>query len=297
MTANLYQIHNEEALSWLAAQRANTFHAVVTDPPFGNLEYTPKELANRRNGKGVWRLPQAFDGAQRQPMPRFTTLSDHDRMQVLAFNLQLAPALHRVLVPGAHVFIACQVLVAHLIAQAFTTAGFESRGQIVRVVKTLRGGDRPKFGDKEFSEVSVIPRSHHEPWLLFRKPCDGTVVENLRKHKTGALRRPSKGSPFSDVIIAAPARKAERLLADHPSLKPQALMRQLVRASLPLGKGVVLDPFMGSGSTLAAATHLGLRSVGVERDIGYYKLAQKGIPKLAKFEVALPRDGQANPPE
>ena len=282
-----YTIHNADSLDWLGTQRARSFHAVVTDPPFGLQEYTAKELNKRRNGHGgIWRLPNAFDGAKRQPMPRFTVMDDHDRMGVLAFHLRLAPGLFRVLVPGAHVILASQCLVSHLVAQAFCMAGFEARGQIVRVVKTLRGGDRPKFGDKQYREVSVIPRSCFELWLLFRKPCEGRVTENLKRFGTGALRRPSEGTPVFDLVQVPPAPWQERAVANHPSLKPQALMRQLVRASLPLGKGVVLDPFMGAGSTIAAASHLGLKSVGVELDSKYFTMARAAIPRLAKLEVA-----------
>jgi len=212
-----YTLHNADSFEWLRAQRANSFHAVVTDPPFGVVEYTAKELNKRRNGHGgIWRLPKAFDGAERQPIPRFTVLSAHDRMGLLAFHLRLAPELFRVLVPGAHVLLASQCLVSHLVAQAFCMAGFEARGQIVRVVKTLRGGDRPKFGDKLYREVSVIPRSCFEPWLLFRKPCDGRVVHNLKRYGTGALRRPTENMPFSDLLVVPPARPRERLLANHP---------------------------------------------------------------------------------
>ena len=50
-------------------------------------------------------------------------------------------------------------------------------------------------------------------------------------------------------------------------------MRQIVRAVLPLGEGVVLDPFAGAGSTLAAAEAVGYASIGVEKDakkaVGY----------------------------
>jgi tRNA G10 N-methylase Trm11 len=281
-----YTIYNADSLVWLTAQRANSFQAVVTDPPFGAVEYTASELNKRRKGRGgIWRLPNAFDGAKRNPTPRFTVMSDHDRMGVLAFHLRLAPELFRVLVPGAHAIIASQCLVSHLVAQAFCMAGFEARGQLVRVVKTLRGGDRPKFGDKKYRDVSVIPRSCFEPWLLFRKPCEGRVVENLARFGTGALRRPSEDVPFSDLVTVPPARPQERALANHPSLKPQVLMRLLVRASLPLGRGVVLDPFMGSGSTIAAAKHLGLASVGVELDPRYFTMAKAAIPRLADLPV------------
>lgn len=281
-----YTIYNADSLEWLGSRRANSFHAVVTDPPFGIVEYTAAELNKRRKGRGgIWRLPNAFDGAKRQPTPRFTVLDGHDRMGVLAFHLRLAPELFRVLVPGAHVILSSQCLVSHLVVQAFCMAGFEVRGQIVRVVKTLRGGDRPKFGDKQYREVSVIPRSCFELWLLFRKPCEGRVVENLKRFGTGALRRPSEDTPFLDMLQVPPARQPERAVANHPSLKPQVLMRSLVRASLPLGKGVVLDPFMGAGSTIAAATYLGLKSVGVELDSRYFSMARLAIPKLAELQV------------
>jgi DNA modification methylase len=281
-----YTVYNADALKWLRKQRANSFQAVVTDPPFSVVEYSPQELNKRRRGKGgIWRLPNARDGAIRQPTPRFTVLDDHDRMGLLAVHLNLAPELFRILVPGAHVIISSQCLVSHLVVQAFSMAGFEARGQIVRVVKTLRGGDRPKFGDKQYREISVIPRSCFEPWLLFRKPCEGRVTENLKRFGTGALRRPSENVPLPDLVHAPPARSYERSIARHPSLKPQALMRFLVRASLPLGKGIILDPFMGAGSTIAAAKYLGLKSVGVELDSKYFSMARAAIPKLADFEV------------
>lgn len=280
-----YSIYNADCLGWLPLQKANSFHAVVTDPPFSTLEYSPKELRKRRKEEGgVWRLPQAFDKAVRQPVPRFTILNEHDHIGVLAFHLRLAPELHRVLVPGAHVFIASHPLLSHLVAQAFCMAGFEARGQIIRVVKTLRGGDRPKANGKLYRDMSVIPKSCFEPWLLFRKPCRGRVADNLVRYGTGALRRPNTKEPFADLLNVSQTRGGERQLGDHPSLKPQALMRKLVRAALPLAQGVILDPFMGAGSTIAAAKSQGLQSVGVEIDDGYFKLAHRAIPKLARLK-------------
>jgi site-specific DNA-methyltransferase (adenine-specific) len=58
-------------------------------------------------------------------------------------------------------------------------------------------------------------------------------------------------------------------------------MRQIVRASLPLGEGVVLDPFMGGGSTIAAAVYVGYESIGIEHDRTFFQMAVEGIPKLA----------------
>jgi site-specific DNA-methyltransferase (adenine-specific) len=216
-------------------------------------------------------------------MPRFTVLGEREHHAIRAFHRKLSKLLYRVLVPGGHVVIATQSLLSHLVVPAFTNAGFELRGQIARTVNTLRGGDRPKFAHEKYANLSVIPRSAWEPWLIFRKPFTGLVRDNLAKWGTGALRRPAEHLPFRDVIESAPARNPERMLADHPSLKPQAFMRQIVSAVLPLGRGVLIDPFAGSGSTLAAAEALRLRSIGVEINKAYYEMALKAIPKLAAY--------------
>jgi site-specific DNA-methyltransferase (adenine-specific) len=164
-------------------------------------------------------------------------------------------------------------------------AGFEKRGELIRLVQTLRGGDRPKNAHKEFPDVSVMPRSCWEPWGIFRKPCEGRVQDNLRKWKTGGLRRISADAPFTDVIASAPTRSEERGIAPHPSLKPQAFMRQIVRAALPLEHGMVFDPFMGAGSTIAASLAVGYRSIGVESDPIFFDVAVKGVPALAALSV------------
>jgi len=73
-------------------------------------------------------------------------------------------------------------------------------------------------------------------------------------------------------------------------LKPQALLRQIVRASLPLGVGIIADPFMGSGSTIAAAEAKGLTAIGCERYLDYYEVSRKAIPLLAKLPASIEQD-------
>ncbi len=282
----LYEIRNVDAFEWLSSASDNSIHAVVTDPPYGLVEYTDAELAKLKKGRGgVWRIPPSFDGHQRRPLPRFTVLTDDDRVSLRDFFSRLATALRRVLVPGAHVFIATNPLVSHLVYVPFIEAGFEKRGEIIRMVYTLRGGDRPKNAHEEFPDVSVMPKSCWEPWGLLRKPCEGRVQDNLRKWKTGGLRRISGDEPFKDLIQSSPTRKLERDIAPHPSLKPQHFLRQIVRAALPMGEGIILDPFMGSGSTIAAAAACGLRSIGLEIRPEYFEMAVSAIPQLAALKV------------
>ena len=274
-----------DCFEWLRKQRENSIHAVVTDPPYGLVEYAPEQQEKLRKGKGgVWRIPPGFDGARRSPLPRFTVLSPSDVEELARFFLEWGRALLPVLVPGANVVVASNPLLSYVISGALAQAGLERRGEIVRLVMTMRGGDRPKAAHEEFMGVSVMPRSMWEPWVVFRKPIEGRVQDNLRKWKTGGFRRPSGDRPFGDVIPSSPTHKSERALAPHPSLKPQAFLRSLIRGVLPLGEGTVLDTFAGSGSTLAAAEAVRYESVGVEKDPKYFELAKEAIPKLVKFK-------------
>ena len=289
---SFYEIYNTDAFEWLRSRPRNSIHAVVTDPPYGLLEYNDTEKKKLRAGKGgVWRIPPSFDGCRRRPLPRFTVLKETHKADLEAFFSKFAALLMPVLVPGAHVFIATNPLVSHLAFGPFIRAGFEKRGEIIRTVQTLRGGDRPKNAHKEFAEISVMPRSCWEPWGLFRKPCEGRVQDNLRKWKTGGLRRISADAPFRDLIVSSPTRRPEHQIAPHPSLKPQHFLRQLVRAALPLCSGIVLDPFTGSGSTIAACISAGLRSIGLEADREYFDMARSSIPKLAALKNLQDQNG------
>ena len=279
-----YKIIRADCMEWLAECPANSFHACITDPPYGLIEYQSEHLTKRRNGRGgVWRIPPAFDGSSRQPLPRFTVLTDEELRNLSSFFLGWAKLLLPVLTPGAHVFVASNPLVSHLVWASLVQAGLEKRGEIIRLVRTFRGGDRPKGAEEEFHEVSAMPRSAFEPWGLFRKPFEGTLAENLRQWGTGGLRRPNAEAPFADVISSGRTPQEERKIAPHPSLKPQRFLRQLAWAALPLGKGKILDPFAGSGSTLAAAEALGYDSAGIEADEEYFALAKRAIPKLAQI--------------
>lgn len=292
------QLFHADCFSWLANCESASIHGVVTDPPYGLVEYSDKETAKLRSGKGgVWRIPPSFDGHQRAALPRFTTLTDHDRRELFVFFKRFGLLLMRGVVPGGNVVVASNPLLAHIVAEAMSQAGLEMRGYISRQVMTMRGGDRPKNAHVEFAGVSVMPRSQWEPWVVLRKPLDGRVQDNLRRWKTGGFRRPSADQPFGDVIRSSPTPASERKIAPHPSLKPQAFMRQLVRAILPLGEGVVLDPFMGAGSTIAASNAVKYASIGVERDAEFFELATTAVPKLSTLTTDRPVQKSAACPQ
>jgi len=299
-----YDLHHGNAFQVLEEEYGeHSIHAVVTDPPYGVVEFETANVEKMREGKGgVWRIPPELDGNKRKPLPRFTVLSDSDKEKLRNFFRTFGEAVERVLRPGGHVFVATTQLLMHEVSKQLDEAGLERRDVLVRETKTLRGGDRPKGAHERYDMVSSMPRAYWEPWLLYRKPLDGRLQDTLDKWQTGGLRRESEERPFTDLLEDGKTPKAETEIVKnahpdpddaeaHPNLKPQYLMRELCHAALPLQKGVILDPFMGSGSTIAAVHALGYNAIGIELDDTFFNMAENAIPNLAEVDTPVETRG------
>ena len=67
---------------------------------------------------------------------------------------------------------------------------------------------------------------------------------------------------------------------DHPTQKPVGVMKWAIQ-QLPAGEEIILDPFMGSGTTGVAALQLGRRFIGIEREADYFEAACRRIADAA----------------
>ena len=100
------------------------------------------------------------------------------------------------------------------------------------------------------------------------------------------LKAESKGITHADsggasrfFYVAKPS-ASERDGSEHPTMKSIALMRWLVRLVTPTG-GIVLDPFLGSGTTGIAALQEGFKFIGLEKEPSYVEIAERRIAKAA----------------
>ena len=117
--------------------------------------------------------------------------------------------------------------------------------------------------------------------------CDPAEDDGSRLEPIGERPRERRARPDSLGIVASLEGEGRAIgdrLGDRPR-PARPVDEPEDGAALPLGRGIVLDPFMGSGSTVAAAEAVGVTAVGVERFADYYAMALNGIPKLAALEL------------
>jgi len=144
--------------------------------------------------------------------------------------------------------------------------------------------------------ANVIHDGSEEVVRLFPNVKAGVAV----RHRSGGKNCHSETDkpPMADMGYAdsgsaarffyvAKASKTDRGEGNnHPTVKPTDLMRYLCRLVTPPG-GIILDPFAGSGSTLRGAFLEGFKSIGIELDAGYCRIARGRMNLLTPAMAGL----------
>jgi site-specific DNA-methyltransferase (adenine-specific) len=198
----------------------------------------------------------------------------------------------RVLKPGGSAIVFAGRRLAHRCVAAMEDAGFtfkdmlawlrESaphRAQRVSVVFGRRGdGDSARRW--QGWRVGNL-RPVFEPILWLTKPYEigGTIADNLLQHDVGAFHEKAlrRYTESPDNVIRVPSEASDGGL--HPTQKPLRLMQALIELTTNPGQAV-LDPFCGSGTTLAAARMLGRHYLGIEMSEEYHRTAAKRLRDL-----------------
>lgn len=149
-------------------------------------------------------------------------------------------------------------------------------------------------------------KTAYEPIIMVQKPFENLLVENILKYQVGALNLEKTRIPYdnnekkvghnphpqgrvlSNIIqtenfgdyqkffFVGKVRDSKKTGNNHPTVKPLELMNCLIElCSLP--KQIILDPFMGSGSTGVSALQLNRNFVGYEKEKKYFQIAQQRI--------------------
>jgi len=143
-------------------------------------------------------------------------------------------------------------------------------------------------GTSEWEGWGTALKPAHEPIVMARKPIDGSVVDNILEHRTGAInidesrvglepgRFPANvihdglEEEWARFFYCAKTSKKEKGNTKHPTVKPVELMRYLVKLVTPKD-GIVLDPFAGTGTTGEACILENKKYYLIEAEKQYFK--------------------------
>lgn len=164
----------------------------------------------------------------------------------------------------------CQNIAKHLIP-----AGIAYLCMDWRHITELLAGAQPHLSapkqlcvwKKDNAGMGAFYRSQHELVFVF-KNGEGKHINNFELGQTGRYR--TNVWEYAGVNTLRPGRMDE--LALHPTVKPTALVADAIRDCSRRG-GIVLDPFMGSGTTIIAAERCGRRAFGLELSPKYVDVA------------------------
>lgn len=268
---------------------------VLTDPPYF--------LEGLDGGWDSWAVSRRTKGQAVGHLPAGMRFDPQAGRKLQIWYGEVAQEVHRILKPGGFFFSFASPRLAHRMAVAVEDAGFWLRDVFLWIYPEgwAKGASLERFappGERERLAGWKTPqvRGHYEPILVAQKPPEGSLVENFLRHGVGLFNfqaRLEGGKTPANVLAAEeieglprtflvpkPKKEEKGAYNHHPTVKPLALLRHLIRLASPEG-GLVLDPFLGSGSTGVAALLEGRRILGIERNPDYLEVARLRLQEAA----------------
>lgn len=293
-------IKRGDSIKLVRTVKDSSVHMILSDIPYG-ISINNWDILHSNTNSSLLGISPSQEKAgnvfKRRGKPLNGWNSQDRNMSNEYYNwcMQWAPEWYRVMISGGSCFVFAGRRFAHRCIVAMEDAGFifkdmiawekdvaAHRAQRISVVLDKRGDD--ENADKWEGWKLGNLRPLFEPILWFMKPYSqgSTLTDNILNNQVGGYNEQrlrmnqylNRGIELSSNIIRTETKEFDRGL--HEAQKPIHLMKTLIELVTIEGQ-IVLDPFMGSGSTIVAAKQLKREYIGFEINEEYYKIAQKRI--------------------
>lgn len=316
MDALLNTVSLGECIERMKHMPANSIDMICTDPPYfldglGD-DWDKESLAAKGSSSVVGNLPKGmkFD---RNQSKKFRT-----------FYTKVATEVFRVLKPGGAFVSFSSPRLYHAMATAVEDAGFEirdmlgwvytqsqvkafSQDHIIDKDKTMTESEKAALKDLCMNWRTPQLKPAIEPMCLAVKPIEGRYIDNFKQYGTGLMHTgpetktgvdssyfPSNimtTEPIDPVLdkvflVAKPTKTEKRDYNTHLSVKPVQLMMHLIQL-FTKQDAVVLDPFVGSGTTAVACIQSGRKYIGFDINQGYIDIACRRIAETEPPQTFL----------
>lgn len=281
------KIHCGDSFELIQKLDSNSIDLVITDPPYfidglGD-EWDDNKISTSQQKAGViGGLPVGMKFDPKQGL-RFQEFMGKMSCEVL-----------RVLKPGGFFICFSQARLYHRLAVAAEDAGFEIRDMLgwcyegqAKAFSMDHFVRKMKISDDEkewlISELSgrKTPqlKPQIEPMILGQKPKQGTFIENWVEFKTGLIDTTASIDgkfPGNLMYVKKPSKEEKGEFNDHVSVKPVGILEHLINIFSVEGQ-VVLDPFIGSGSTAIAAINTNRKFIGFDKSEHFVNISNKRV--------------------
>jgi len=266
----------------------NTIDMCLTDPP-----YFLEGLGDQWNVESVSEMTSSRVLSTIKSLPagmKFDRKQGYDFEQ---FMRGISDEIFRVLKPGGFYISFSAARLYHRMTVAVEDSGFEirdmigwtysgqakafSQDHIIRKQKNLSEEQKENLIKELNGWKTPQLRPCIEPMCLAQKPTEGKFIDNWIKWGVGLMNTTEKlgdNFPGNIIPVSKPTKKEKGDFNDHVSVKPMTLIEHLIRLYTQEG-ATVLDPFLGSGTTLIAAENTGRNCVGFEVSPQYFEIILK----------------------
>lgn len=298
----MINIYNVDFFNKVKDIESNSIDMVLTDPPYFIDSLDDKwniDEINKRKSYGVIKS-----------LPKGMKFDKNQSYKFQEFYTKVSIEILRILKPGGLFLSFSSQRLYHRICVSVEDSGFEIRDMLAWIYtqsqskafsfnhfvekdNTLSDDEKKYIIDKLNGWKSLQLKPAIEPICFANKPIEGKFVNNFLKYNVGLLnttinvgenRFPSNVLTTEEInlfmdksfLIGKPTKKEKGEFNDHPSVKPVELMEHLIKLFTKEG-ATILDPFMGSGTTLIACENLNRNGIGFEKNEEYYDISKKRL--------------------
>jgi len=281
---------------------------VLTDPP-----YFLDRMDNNWNPRKVAAITDYCHVVK--SLPPGMKFDKNQGMKFYEWYLKISKELYRVLKPGGFFFSFSSPRLYHRMASAVDDAGFLIRDCFI----WLYTQNQPKAmsinhfiqkaGWDKKTKLEITERlsgwktpqikSCFEPIVMAQKECEGTFLNNMLKYKVGLINIntkigrdmfPSNVTATQEIeenidkyfLLPKPSREEKGEFNIHKTVKPLAICEYIIQLTTFSKDAVVLDPFVGSGTTAVAAKKMARKFIGIDTNREYIKIALKRLNEIKK---------------
>lgn len=299
-----------DALRILSQIENKTIDLILTDPP-----YFYDKMDNKWNHQTVSIITDYCNVVK--SLPPGMKFDKNQGKKFYEWYRSLSNELYRVLKPGGFFFSFSSPRLYHRMVSAIDDAGFLIRDCLIwlhtqnqpkamslnHFIEKSHWHNKTKTELKEQLNGWKTPqiKSCFEPIVMAQKECEGTFLDNMLKYnvglvntniKTGEDMFPSNIVTTQEInedidrcfILPKPTKEEKGYYNIHKTVKPLAICEYIIRLTTFSKDAIVLDPFVGSGTTAVAAKKLGRKYIGIDINPEYVEIAKKRLEDIEVFD-------------